>query len=75
MVPENAFDHEEWLRRMQKEFEDVIKDSLEDFKGQVIDEKYFDEEKVKLGVSKIGNKLVRSVRINMDRLEEFFRVD
>ncbi len=74
MKSDKQFDLDQWLQLLQNEFEKTVIDSFQDFKSEVLAKDIMPEQNAQLGVTAMTSKLVRSVRVNIDRLEEFFKV-
>ena len=74
MKSEKPFDLDKWLQLLQNEFEKTVVDSFMDFKSEVVAKNIMPEDNAQMGVSMMTSKLLRSVRVNIDRLEEFFKV-
>jgi len=74
MKSDKSFDLDQWLQLLQNEFEKTVIDSFQDFKSEVIAKNIMPEANAQMGVSVMTSKLLRSVRVNIDRLEEFFKV-
>lgn len=70
-----GFEAEKWLATLQSEFDSLIKQSMTEFREQLVAEKLFSNEAVDAAFGRIEPRVEKAVKVNIDKLEEYFRIN